>query len=106
MNPTIEKLLNQQTTYEHQASLNYLNMATWADMHQYCGAADFLYRQSKEERTHMMKIINYLIVIDWFFEIIKAFKTTQYSLKSRNPCQFVDLHLLEVEIYGFSLVHD
>lgn len=64
MNTTIERLLNQQITYEHQASLSYLNMATWADMHQCRGAAHFLYRQSEEERTHMMKIINYLITLD------------------------------------------
>ena len=63
MNTTIERLLNQQITYEHQASFSYLNMATWADLHQYCGAAHFLYRQSQEERTHMMKIIDYLITL-------------------------------------------
>lgn len=64
MNTTIEILLNQQITCEHQASLNYLNMATWADRHQCRGAAHFLYNQSQEERAHMMKIIDYLITLD------------------------------------------
>lgn len=63
MNATIEKLLNEQIGHEHHASLSYLNMATWADLQQCCGAAHFLYNQSKEERGHMMKIIDYLITL-------------------------------------------
>ena len=81
MNITIEKLLNKQIAYEHQASFSYLNMATWADLHECRGAAHFLYNQSQEERAHMMKIVDYLIILDKR----PLIPTEAFSLKQDYP---------------------
>lgn len=45
---------------EHEASLVYLHMATWAEVHRLPGAAHFLYAQSQEEREHMLRLMRYL----------------------------------------------
>ena len=55
-----KKLLNEQIALENQASFDYLFMATWSEVEGYDGAADFFYRQSEEERSHMLKIIRYI----------------------------------------------
>ncbi len=61
---TIKKLLNEQIALENQASFDYLGMAAWAEIAGYDGAADFFYRQSNEEREHMLKIIRYITEMD------------------------------------------
>jgi len=60
MNPTIEKLLNDQIKYEAQASMEYLSMASWADSEGYGGVANFFYAQSEEERLHMTKLVKFV----------------------------------------------
>lgn len=52
--------LNEQVTMESTASHKYLAMACWAETQSLEGCASFMFRQSDEERMHMMKIINYL----------------------------------------------
>lgn len=52
--------LNQQVTMESNAAHKYLAMACWAESQSLEGTASFMFRQSDEERMHMMKIINYL----------------------------------------------
>ena len=64
MTPKIEKLLNKQIYHEHHASHRYLKMATWAELEHYDGAASFFYAQSREETTHMMKIVAYLLELE------------------------------------------
>ncbi|AXT60615.1 ferritin [Aquimarina sp. AD10] len=60
MIPEIEKLLNEQITYEAKASAQYLSMACWADVNGYNGVADFFYTQSEEERVHMTKLVKFI----------------------------------------------
>jgi len=54
------ELLNQQILMEGKASAAYLAMASWCDVMGYQHAANFLYEQSDEERSHMLKIVHYL----------------------------------------------
>jgi ferritin len=56
----IEKALNEQIKKEEDSSRLYLAMASWCEKKGYHGAANFLYRQSDEERMHMLKLVHYL----------------------------------------------
>ena len=60
LNKEIQKALNEQVSVEAQASYNYLAMASWCDKSGLQGAAKFLYRQSDEERQHMLKLFKYI----------------------------------------------
>lgn len=62
----MEEALNQQIVFEGYASFLYLSMATWCDSKGLKGCADFLTRQSEEERMHMLKIFQYLGDVDGF----------------------------------------
>lgn len=62
----MEAALNQQIEFEGYASFLYLSMATWCDSQGLNGCADFLKRQSEEERMHMLKIFEYLSDVDGF----------------------------------------
>ncbi len=56
----IEKLLNIQAKIESDASNKYLAMASWLDRNGYANTADYLYKQSEEERQHFLKIFKYI----------------------------------------------
>ena len=56
----LEKALNEQIALEARASYQYLAMASWCEQKALNGCASFFYRQSSEERQHMMKIFHYL----------------------------------------------
>ena len=56
--------LNAQLEKEAYASFLYLSMASWLDNQGLNGAAQFMYRQSDEERAHMMRIFDYLLEMD------------------------------------------
>ncbi|MCG8412001.1 MAG: ferritin [Bacteroidales bacterium] len=56
----IEKILNEQIIKEGYSSNLYLSMASWADKEGYAGIAQWLFAQAEEERTHMMKFINFI----------------------------------------------
>ena len=56
----MKKALNGQIELESSASNSYLAMASWCEVTGYMGGATYLYAQSDEERTHMLKIIHYL----------------------------------------------
>ncbi len=60
MNKSIEALLNDQIKYEANASMHYLAMASWVDAKGYNGIADFFYKQSEEERVHMIKLVKFV----------------------------------------------
>jgi len=60
MNKTIEALLNDQIKYEANASMNYLAMASWVDAKGYNGISEFFYKQSEEERVHMIKLVKFV----------------------------------------------
>ncbi|MCC6690484.1 MAG: ferritin [Bacteroidia bacterium] len=56
----VENALNKQIGFEAASSQYYLAMASWADTEGLTGVAEFLYRQSDEERMHMLKLIKYV----------------------------------------------
>ncbi len=56
----IEMLLNEQIRKEAAASAMYLSMASWCDRNGFENSADYLYKQSNEEREHMLKIFHYV----------------------------------------------
>jgi len=56
--------LNKQIGLEGYASFLYLSMASWCDQQGLEGCAQFMHRQSEEEREHMLKIFHYLSEVD------------------------------------------
>src|SRR5690606_41509292 len=54
-------LLNAQIKMEAHASATYLAMASWCEQNGYFTSAKFFYKQTEEEREHMMKIFNFLV---------------------------------------------
>jgi ferritin len=56
----IEAALNEQIALEHESSQYYLSMASWAEVKGFHGITKFLYRQSDEERVHMLKLFHYI----------------------------------------------
>lgn len=56
----IEKALNDQIRQEAMASSLYLAMASWCDQHGFAHSCDFFYKQSGEERNHMLKFFRYV----------------------------------------------
>ncbi len=57
---SIESSLNSQLKLEANASMQYLAMASWAEVNGYNGVAGFFYSQSEEEKTHMIKLIKFI----------------------------------------------
>ena len=60
----IEQAINEQIAKEAEASFSYLSMAVWCDYKGLEGTAQFFYRQSDEEKFHMMKLVEYLLEMD------------------------------------------
>ncbi len=60
LSKTIEKALNIQIRTEAESSQIYLSMACWAEIHGLEGIARFMYTQSDEERTHMLKLVKFV----------------------------------------------
>tara|TARA_Y100000768_G_scaffold379241_1_gene354684 strand:+ start:1033 stop:1551 length:519 start_codon:yes stop_codon:yes gene_type:complete len=56
----IEQELNNQIFSEAESSQFYLAMASYAEVKGYNGVADFMYKHSDEERTHMLKLIKFV----------------------------------------------
>ena len=56
----IEVALNDQIAKEAYASNSYLSMASWCETKSFKGATGFLYKQSEEERVHMLKLVKYV----------------------------------------------
>lgn len=61
---TMEETLNKQIELEAFASFLYLSMASWCDTQGLVGCAQFMHRQSLEERDHMLRIFHYISEID------------------------------------------
>jgi ferritin len=57
---SIEKKLNEQLAAEAASSQLYLAMASWAEVEGFEGVSGFLYKQSEEERTHMLKLLKFI----------------------------------------------
>jgi ferritin len=56
--------LNDQIALEGYASFLYLSMASWCDQEGLEGCAQFMHRQSDEEREHMLRLFGYLSEMD------------------------------------------
>lgn len=56
----VENLLNDQVKLEAKSSSSYLAMAAWCDRNGFDNSAEFFYKQSDEERSHMLKIFKYV----------------------------------------------
>ena len=60
INREIENALNEQISAEASSSHLYLAMASWAETKGYEGVSNFFYKQSDEERQHMLKLVKYV----------------------------------------------
>ncbi|MFI0429824.1 ferritin [Mariniflexile sp. HMF6888] len=60
LSKNIEKALNNQIRIEAESSQIYLAMACWAEVKGLEGVAGFMYKQSQEERDHMLKLVKYV----------------------------------------------
>jgi len=60
LNEDIENTLNAQVKVEAHSSALYLSMSSWCDEQGLDNAASFFAKQADEERTHMLKIFNYI----------------------------------------------
>ena len=78
LSKNIEVALNNQIRIEAESSQIYLSMACWAEVNGLEGIAQFMYAQSDEERTHMLKLIKYVNERGGHAQItdLKARKTT------------------------------
>lgn len=56
----VEEAINNQIKNEEHSSRIYMGMASWCETKGYRGAAEFLYKQSDEERMHMLKFVKFL----------------------------------------------
>jgi ferritin len=56
----VEKALVGQIKNEEHSSRLYMAMASWCQLKGYQGASQYLYNQSNEERTHMLKFVHYV----------------------------------------------
>ena len=56
----VEDLCNRQIEREGYSSNLYMAMASWAENKGMAGIAGWLYKQSDEERGHMLKFIHYV----------------------------------------------
>ena len=77
----MEKALNNQIALEGYASFLYLSMASWCDVQGLDGCAQFMYRQSEEERGHMLRIFNYISEVDGH-ALTPAIKQPPHQFKS------------------------
>ncbi len=57
---TIVEALNSQIKLEANASMQYLSMASWAEINGFNGVANFFFGQSEEERMHMIKLVKFI----------------------------------------------
>jgi len=60
LSKNMEKALNDQIRIEAESSQIYLSMASWAEVKGLEGISLFMYKQSEEERMHMLKLVKYV----------------------------------------------
>ncbi|MBL7811631.1 MAG: ferritin [Bacteroidetes bacterium] len=85
----IEKALQQQIALEAYSSSVYLSMACWADVEGFEGTAAFFYKQSDEERMHMLKLVHFINDNDGHAQIAK---------QDAPPRNWKDIHSLFREV--------
>ena len=79
----VEDSLNKQVANEAYASSSYLSIASWCDKEGLRGCAAFFYKQSEEEREHMLKLVKYINLVGGHALVseIKAPPTEYKSVK-------------------------
>lgn len=92
----VEQALNEQVKMEGNSSNYYLALAAWADTNGFSGVADFMYKQSDEERFHMLKLMKYIIERDGK-AVVPAHDQPNISVKNANEI-FQGLYKHEVSI--------
>jgi ferritin len=61
LSKSIQEALNKQVQMEAESSHGYLAMASWAEVQPGLeGITEFFYKQSDEERIHMLKLIRFV----------------------------------------------
>lgn len=60
INVDIMDMLNEQIKKEAHSSAVYLAMASWCDHNGLSNSAEFFYKQSTEEREHMLRIFKFI----------------------------------------------
>ncbi|MBP1840449.1 ferritin [Formosa algae] len=60
LSKVIEDALNKQIRVEAESSQIYLAMACWAEVKGLEGVSNFMYKQSDEEREHMLKLVKFV----------------------------------------------
>jgi ferritin len=61
LSKSMQETLNKQVQMEAESSQAYLAMASWAEIQPGLqGVTDFFYKQSDEERVHMLKLIRFV----------------------------------------------
>lgn len=61
LSKSMQEALNKQVQMEAESSQAYLAMASWAEIQPGLqGVTDFFYKQSDEERVHMLKLIRFI----------------------------------------------
>jgi len=61
LSTAIQEALNKQVQMEAESSQAYLAMASWAEIQPGLeGVTEFFYKQSDEERVHMLKLIRFI----------------------------------------------
>jgi len=56
----MQQVLNDQIRMEAESSQIYLAMASWAEIKGFEGISSFMFKQSDEERQHMLKLLKYV----------------------------------------------
>ena len=60
LSEVMQAALNEQIKMEAESSQIYLAMASWAEVKGFEGIAIFMFKQSDEERQHMLKLVKYV----------------------------------------------
>ena len=97
----VAKMLNEQIAQENFSSFAYLAQAVWCDRRGYQGAAKFLYKQSADERKHMLRIIAYLNEL----EVEVTIPTQQKSKSSYTSLDQIFKDVLANEMKVTSSIH-
>jgi ferritin len=89
INKNLEKAINIQIKNEEHSSRIYMAMASWCEVNGFRGASDYLYKQSNEERFHMLKFIKYVNDRDGY-ALLSSLETP--------AAEFASLHVVFEEV--------
>ena len=85
LSKTIQEALNSQVQMEAESSQAYLAMASWAEIQPGLqGVTDFFYKQSDEERVHMLKLIRFVNERGGFVRLFRRLHNLSLLLNRSN----------------------